>query len=74
MNTGIIIMLLPLIISFTGCIPYQKNNIITIDITGNWQDENGFPPFIQTFMLRASLALCASFIVILLLIQLMTIE
>lgn len=48
MTTKIIILLLPLIISFTGCIPKEKNNIITIDITGNWHDENGFTPYIQT--------------------------
>lgn len=41
-------ILLVFIIPFTGCTTSEKNKITGIDITGNWQDENGFPACIQT--------------------------
>ncbi|MBK7711414.1 MAG: hypothetical protein IPJ37_11015 [Bacteroidales bacterium] len=48
MNTKIISLLLALIISVTGCPTRDVSNPFKIDITGNWQEENGFPQYIQT--------------------------
>ena len=41
-------IIVAIIISIAGCINPGKNRVDKIDITGNWQDKEGFPAYIRT--------------------------
>ncbi len=48
MKRNLIYILVVLLISLTGFSYLGNDTTSTIDITGNWKDENGFLPYIQT--------------------------
>lgn len=48
MNKKLVYILLIVLILSPGCGKSENYKCTKIDITGNWQDENGFLPYIQT--------------------------
>jgi hypothetical protein len=48
MKIKILSLLLLILVYYSGCVNKTENRITKIDITGNWQDEYGFPPYIQS--------------------------